>query len=134
MNRHAIVELPLRNDARGGLLFGQTPDHIPFPIKRFFVLYDPAPGASRGGHAHRVQHQFLVMLTGSVTVTVDDGQNRTAVRLYRPNLALHVPPMLWLDLDDFSPDAVCMVLTSDLYSESDYIRDRTEFLKLTSTA
>lgn len=134
MNRHALVELPQRNDARGGLLFGQSPDHIPFPIKRFFVLHAPAPGASRGGHAHREQHQFLVMLAGGASVTVDDGKARTSVRLDRPNLALHVPPMLWLDLDTFTPDAVCMVLTSDVYSESDYIRDRAEFLKLTRPA
>jgi len=134
MNRHALVALPERNDARGNLLFGQAPDHIPFAIGRFFALYDPAPGASRGGHAHRAQHQFLVMLAGAVTVTVDDGQNRTAIRLDRPTLALHVPPMLWLDLDDFTPGAVCMVLASDVYAESDYIRDRTEFLKLAETA
>jgi hypothetical protein len=131
MNGYALVELPQRNDARGGLLFGQSPDHIPFPIKRFFVLHAPAPGASRGGHAHRAQHQFLVMLAGSATVTVDDGATGTPILLDRPNLGLHVPPMLWLDLDGFSPDALCMVLTSGVYAESDYIRDRAEFLKLT---
>jgi UDP-2-acetamido-3-amino-2,3-dideoxy-glucuronate N-acetyltransferase len=131
MNRYALVELPERNDPRGSLLFGQVPDQIPFPVQRFFVLHGVAPGMHRGGHAHRAQHQFLVMLAGSVTVTVDDGATRTPVLLDRPNLALHVPPMLWLDLDGFSADAVCMVLTSDVYSEADYIRDRAEFLKLT---
>jgi hypothetical protein len=71
------------------------------------------------------------MLAGGVTVTVDDGKRRTSVRLDRPSTALHVPPMLWLELENFSTDAVCMVLTSDLYSEADYIRDRGEFLRLT---
>ena len=130
---HQLIELPKRADSRGALTFAQQGEHIPFPVKRFFALYGVAAGASRGGHAHRAQHQFLVMLAGVATVTVDDGKTRTPVRLDRPNLALHVPPMLWLDLDSFSPDAVCMVLTSDVYAESDYIRDRAEFLKLTKT-
>lgn len=134
LQSYRLVELPERKDARGALTFAQDPDQIPFPVKRFFALYKLAEGAHRGGHAHRQQHQFLVMLAGAVTITVDDGKNRTPLRLDRPNLALHVPPMLWLDLDDFSPDAVCMVLTSNVYSESDYIRDRAEFLKLTETA
>jgi len=131
---HRLIELPERKDGRGALSFAQEPDQIPFPVKRFFALYKLAPGTHRGGHAHRQQHQFLVMLAGAATITVDDGKTRTPLRLDRPNLALHAPPMLWLDLDDFTPDAVCMVLTSDVYSESDYIRDRTEFLKLTETA
>jgi hypothetical protein len=128
-----LIELPERADPRGALTFAQQGDHIPFAVKRFFALYGVAAGANRGGHAHRAQHQFLVMLAGATTVTVDDGKNRTPVRLDRPNLALHAPPMLWLDLDSFSPDAVCMVLTSDVYAESDYIRDRAEFLKLAKT-
>jgi len=131
---HRLIELPERKDGRGALTFAQEPDQIPFPVKRFFALYKLAEGTHRGGHAHRAQHQFLVMLAGAVTITVDDGKTRTPLRLDRPNLALHAPPMLWLDLDDFTADAVCMVLTSDVYSESDYIRDRTEFLKLTETA
>ncbi len=127
---HCLIELPERADARGALTFAQQGDQIPFSVKRFFALYGVAPGLSRGGHAHRAQHQLLVMLAGSVTVTVDDGTTRTPVVLDRPNLALHAPPMLWLDLEGFSEGAVCMVLTSDIYAESDYIRDRAEFLKL----
>jgi UDP-2-acetamido-3-amino-2,3-dideoxy-glucuronate N-acetyltransferase len=126
---HRTVELPKRADERGALIFGQMPDHVPFAIKRFFALVGVR--GDRGGHAHRAQHQFLVMLAGSVTVTVDDGATRTPVVLDRPNLALHAPPMLWLDLQGFSEDAVCMVLTSDVYSEADYIRDRADFLNLT---
>jgi len=128
-----LIELPERTDPRGALTFAQQGDHIPFAVKRFFALYGVAPGASRGGHAHRAQHQLLVLLAGAATVTVDDGKTRTPIRLDRPNLALHAPPMLWLDLDGFSPGAICMVLTSDVYAESDYIRDRAEFLKLAKT-
>jgi dTDP-4-dehydrorhamnose 3,5-epimerase-like enzyme len=130
---YRLIELPERADPRGALTFGQQGDHIPFPVKRFFALYGVAPGATRGGHAHRAQHQLLVMLAGAATITVDDGKTRTPVRLDRPNLALHAPPMLWLDLDSFSPGAVCLVLTSDVYAEADYIRDRAEFLQLTKT-
>jgi dTDP-4-dehydrorhamnose 3,5-epimerase-like enzyme len=127
---HRLVELAQRADARGALTFAQQGDQIPFAVKRFFALHDMAPGAHRGGHAHREQHQLLVMLTGAATVAVDDGKKRTEVRLDRPNLALHAPPMLWLDLDGFTPGAVCMVLASDVYAESDYIRDRDTFLLL----
>jgi hypothetical protein len=128
---HRLIELPVRGDARGGLTFAQQGDHFPFPVKRFFALYGLPPGASRGGHAHRGQHQFLVMLAGAATITVDDGATRTPVMLDRPTLALHTPPMLWLELDGFSDGAICMVLASDVYDEADYIRDRAEFLKLT---
>jgi len=128
--RHRLIELPERADARGALTFAQEGDHIPFPVKRFFAIYGVTEGASRGAHAHRAQHQFLVMLAGRSVVTVDNGADRTAVALDRPNLALYAPPMLWLELDKFSAGAVCMVLTSDVYSESDYIRDRAEFVRL----
>jgi oxalate decarboxylase/phosphoglucose isomerase-like protein (cupin superfamily) len=127
--QYRLIELPERRDARGALTFAQDGEHIPFPVKRFFALYDLAPGATRGGHAHRAQHQLLMMLAGGATITVDDGRERAAVRLDRPSQALHVPPLLWLDLDDFTPGGVCMVLTSDLYSEADYIRDHDAFLR-----
>lgn len=126
---HRLIELPERADARGSLVFAQNGDQIPFTVKRFFALYGLPTGAVRGGHAHRAQHQLLMMLSGRATITVDDGKRRTAVRLDRPNQALHIPPLLWLDLDDFTPGAVCMVLTSDLYSEADYIRDHDAFLR-----
>jgi len=128
--KHTLLELPKRTDARGNLVFAQDRDHIPFPVKRFFLLYSVARHATRGGHAHRAQHQLLVMTAGSATVTVDDGKTRTPVRLDNPAMALHAPPMLWLDLEDFSEDAACLVLTSDVYSEKDYIRERSEFLQL----
>jgi dTDP-4-dehydrorhamnose 3,5-epimerase-like enzyme len=128
--KHSLLELPKRSDARGNLIFAQDRDHIPFPVKRFFLLYGLCKDATRGGHAHRAQHQLLMMTAGGATVTVDDGQTRTPIRLDNPAIALHVPPMLWLDLEDFSEGAACLVLTSDVYSEKDYIRERNEFLRL----
>ena len=128
---HRLIELPERADARGKLIFAQQDDQIPFPVKRFFVLFDVAPRASRGGHAHRAQHQLLVATSGAVTVAVDNGHKREDVYLDRPNLALYAPPMLWLDLRDFSAGASVLVLASDVYAESDYVRDWREFNRLT---
>jgi hypothetical protein len=130
--KHALLDLPKHSDVRGNLVFAQGSDHIPFPVKRFFLLYDIPGGAKRGGHAHRTQHQLLVMTAGGATITVDDGRTRTPVRLDNPTRALHVPPMLWLELEEFTASAACLVLTSDLYSEGDYIRERDEFLRLTA--
>jgi dTDP-4-dehydrorhamnose 3,5-epimerase-like enzyme len=124
---HRLITLPKHSDARGSLVFGQEADHVPFPIKRFFLLYDVS--GPRGGHAHREQHQFLTMAMGSVTILIDDGRTQTSVRLDRPELALHVPPGYWLELSDFSPGASCLVLASGPYSEADYIRDRNAFAR-----
>lgn len=125
-----LFELPEHADPRGALVFAQDGDHLPFPVRRFFALYNVVPGAARGGHAHRRQHQLLVVFGGSVVITVDDGQTRTTLTLDRPTLALHAPPMLWLELTDFTPGAVCLCLTSEVYTEQDYVRDREEFLRL----
>jgi hypothetical protein len=131
-SRHILVELPERSDDRGSLVFGQEGGLIPFPIKRFFAIYGVAEDASRGAHAHREQHQFLVMLTGQARVTIKNGCDTTQLSLDRPTLALHAPPMLWLELDGFSREACCLVLTSDVYRESDYIRDWETFSRLTA--
>ena len=127
--RHSLLELPEIRDSRGILTYAQE-EKLPFTIKRLFVLYGLEQGVERGGHAHKAQHQLLVMMKGSVLITVDNGKARIPVSLERPSQALHVPPMLWLDLTDFSSGAVCAVLASDVYDESDYIRDRAAFLKL----
>lgn len=128
---HALTELAEVIDDRGRLLVAQANADVPFPIKRLFVLHGLAEGASRGYHAHREQHQLLFMLAGSCTVIVDNGATREAVRLDHPALALHAPPMLWLELEDFTPGAICAVLTSGEYDPQDYIRDRAEFDALT---
>ena len=98
--------------------FAQQGNQIPFQVRRIFYLHDIAPGPTRGGHAHLARHQFLIMMAGGCTVTVDDGTTRTPIRLFLGAEALYLPPLLWLDLGEFTEDAVCCVLTSDLYDEA----------------
>jgi len=129
--RHRLVEIPCKGDARGLLHFAQEPQHIPFTVRRIFYLHRMPPGTSRGGHAHRLQHQFLVLLAGSARIEIDNGQSRQSVIMDDPGRALYCPPMLWLELGDFSSNALCLVLTSDVYDEADYIRDAAEFRRLT---
>jgi dTDP-4-dehydrorhamnose 3,5-epimerase-like enzyme len=128
---HRLVSLPVIRDARGALGFAQAGAQIPFEPRRVFYLYSVAAGASRGGHAHRAQHQFLIQLAGRCRVTVTDGSARHEIALENDAQGLYLPPMLWLDLDNFTPDAVCLVLASGVYDESDYIRDMAEFRRLT---
>jgi len=127
---HRLIELPVRSDERGSLGFAQYPQHIPFPPKRVFYLYGLPSGSSRGGHAHRRLEQFILMLAGGCEVLVDNGVERGRVNLSTPSVGLYVPPMLWLELRGFAPNAVCVVLASDVYDEADYIRDRAEFGRL----
>lgn len=129
-----LIELPERRDARGAISFAQVEDQIPFLVKRIFHIYDVAEGQMRGDHAHREQHQFLIMFSGSCTVTADTGRERRDFQLSRPNQALYAPPMNWLTLKDFSPTSVCGVLASDAYQESDYVRDYDEFLELAQSS
>jgi len=130
MTDHRLIELPLRRDPRGSLVFAQQGDHIPFAVKRIFYIYDVPAGASRAGHAHRAQHQCLILLSGSCAVTIDDGSRRSQVGLSSPRIALYVPPLTWLDIESFSAGSICLVLTSDVYTEADYVRDYEEFAHL----
>jgi dTDP-4-dehydrorhamnose 3,5-epimerase-like enzyme len=128
---HRLIELPnFGDDEQGFLLVAQQHAQVPFEIRRLFALHRIAPGAARGFHAHREQHQLLIMLAGQCRVVVDDGRRRTEVILDRPSLALHAPPMVWLELEGFSRDAVCAVLASGDYDPDEYIRDRAEFERL----
>lgn len=128
--RFRLVELPQRTDARGSLGFAEEGAHVPFPVRRFFYLYALAPGAKRAGHAHRLQEQFLVMLHGACSVVIDDGRTRTELILSSPAVALYAPPLNWLELRDFSDNAVCAVLASGKFDQSDYIRDYGQFREL----
>lgn len=125
-----LVELPKITDLRGNLTFAEGDRHVPFAIRRVFYLYDVPTGASRGAHAHREQHQFLVCLSGSFDVMVDDGTRQHQVHLNRPWKGLHIPPMIWAAELNFDPGTVCLVLASDLYREPDYIREYDEFRAL----
>ena len=110
-----------------------TPIHnsveIPFDVCRVFYLYDVPGGESRGAHAHLECHQFLVALSGSFEVLLNDGNTQRLIQLNRPYLGLHIPPMIWASEINFSSGSICLVLASELYNEGDYIRDYEDFLK-----
>ncbi|RMH41575.1 MAG: WxcM-like domain-containing protein [Gammaproteobacteria bacterium] len=124
-----ILELPKISDPRGNLSFIEGGHHIPFDIKRVYYLYDVPGGSERGSHAHKSLHQFIVAISGSFDVLLDDGMTKKRFHLNRSYYGLYVCPMIWRELNNFSSGAVCLVLASDYYDEGDYIRDYHEFLK-----
>lgn len=125
--------MPLIEDLRGALTFGEVDKHLPFAPKRFFVIYDVPSTRVRGEHAHRKLHQFLVCVRGSCSVLVDDGHQREEVVLDRATLGLHIPPMVWAVQYKYSKDALLVVLASDVYDEADYIRDYDDFVREVTT-
>ena len=125
-----IIELPKISDPRGNLSFIEGGQHIPFDIKRVYYLYDVPGGSDRGAHAHKTLHQFIVAMSGSFDVLLNDGNKATRFHLNRSYYGLYVCPMMWRDLDNFSSGAVCMVLASEHYEAADYIRDYSEFLTM----
>jgi len=124
-----LCEMPQIMDLRGSLTFAEYDKSLPFIPRRFFLVFDVPSREVRGEHAHRECHQFLVCIKGSCSVVVDDGEKRTEVILNRPNLGLHIHPMVWATEYKYSPDAVLMVLASEIYKAEDYIRDYDQFLK-----
>lgn len=124
-----LIELPKITDQRGNLTFIENINHIPFNIKRVYYLYDVPGGASRAGHAHRSLQQFLIAISGSFDVTLDDGFSQKKFHLNRSYYGLLIPPMLWRLIDNFSSGSVCLALASDFYDESDYFRDYEDFLQ-----
>lgn len=125
----SVHELPQVVDLRGSLSFAEIGQGLPFLPRRYFLVFDVPSREVRGEHAHRACHQFLVCIKGSCSVVVDDGRNRAEVLLDRPNLGIHVPPLVWATEYKYSPDAVLLVLASDVYKAEDYIRDYDLFLK-----
>lgn len=113
-------------DGRGNLSVIEK-DCLPFEIKRVYYLYDVPSDSSRGGHAHIELQQFLIALSGSFDVVLDDGKNRRSITLNRPNRGLLIPNGIWRELENFSAGAVCLSLVSDVYKEDDYIRDYNDF-------
>jgi dTDP-4-dehydrorhamnose 3,5-epimerase-like enzyme len=124
------ISLPKISDPRGNLSFIEGDQHIPFDIKRVYYLYDVPGGSDRGSHAHKSLHQFIVAMSGSFDVVLDDGTRKHRFHLNRSYYGLYVCPMMWRDLDNFSSGAVCMVLASTHYDPSDYIRDYSEYLQI----
>ncbi|MBD62546.1 MAG: hypothetical protein CMD68_00485 [Gammaproteobacteria bacterium] len=124
-----IIKLPKISDVRGNLTFVESERHVPFDLKRVYYLYDVPGGAERGAHGHKNLEQFIVALSGSFDVLLDDGHNKKRVQMNRPYYGLYVCPMIWRDITNFSSGAVCMVFASEYYDEADYFRDYDQFLK-----
>lgn len=126
----AIFELPKIKNRAGNITPVHNSSEIPFGVKRIFYLYDIPGGESRGAHAHKNCHQFLIAASGSFEVLLDDGKTKKLVQLNRPYIGLHIPPGIWASEINFSSGAICLVLASHHYDGSDYIRDYDDYLKL----
>lgn len=127
-----LIGLPKIEDRRGNLSFFESDSHIPFNIKRTYWIYDVPGGYERGGHAFKKQNEFIVALSGSFDVIIDDGRSKKNFSLNRSYYGLFVPSGLWRQMHNFSTNSLALVASSTLFSEDDYIRDYQEFLKTKS--
>jgi len=121
-----MINLPKIFDARGNLTFIENRKHVPFEIKRVFYLYDVPGGESRGGHANINTEQFIIAMSGSFDVIVDDGIRKKKFNLNRAYYGLYIPAMFWRSIENFSSGGVCLVLANSFY-EDDYIRSYRDF-------
>ena len=124
-----IVELPRFLDERGNLSVIEEEKDVPFKIQRSYWIYDVPGGEHRGGHAYKQNCEFIVALSGSFDVILDDGKERKTFSLNRSYYGLYVPKGLWRELDNFSTNSLALILSSTKYDANDYIRDFNEFLK-----
>ena len=126
----SIVELDKHHsDRKGNLTVVENGKTLSFDVKRVYYLYDVPAGESRGSHAHRNLEQLIIAVSGSFSITLDDGKFKQTFFLNRPYQGLHIKAGIWRDLGDFSSGAVCLVLASDIYDKEDYIRDYKEYLE-----
>lgn len=123
-----LIDLPKFEDPRGNLSFIEEEKHIPFKIERTYWIYDVPGGQVRGGHAFKVQQEFIVALSGSFDVLVDDGKEQKIYSLNRSYYGLYLPTGLWREMQNFSTNSLAMVLSSTVFSEEDYIREYPDFL------
>jgi hypothetical protein len=123
----SIISLPRLSDPRGDLTFIEADQHLPFSIKRVYYLYNVPKTQERGGHAHKDLHQLMIAISGSFDVLLGDGLKKKKFKLSQPDQGLYICPLIWRDLQNFSSGAVCMVLASSNYIESDYFRNFNEF-------
>ncbi len=124
-----LIHLPKITDIRGDLTFGEYDKHLPFIPKRYFVIAGVPTKEVRGEHAHKITHQFLICLQGSLHVVVDNGSLQDELILNSSNIGLYLPPLIWGIQYQYSADAILLVLASEGYEAEDYIRDYSEFLK-----
>ncbi len=124
-----ILHLPKIEDPRGNLSFIEENEHIPFKIKRTYWIYDVPGGQIRGGHAFKEQEEFIIALSGSFDVVVDDGVSKQTFSLNRSYCGLIIPAGLWRQMQNFSTNSLAMVLSSTHYNEADYMYDYSKFVK-----
>jgi dTDP-4-dehydrorhamnose 3,5-epimerase-like enzyme len=125
-----VIEAARRGDERGSLVPFEGGRTVPFDIARVYTVFGTLPGVRRGFHAHRRLNQAAVAVAGSCTMLLDDGRQQCRIQLDQPDRLLTLPPMVWHQMEEFSPDCVLMVLADAPYDEADYIRDHGEFMRL----
>jgi len=125
----SIIELPKINFRAGNITPIEGNTNIPFDIERVFYLYDIPGGESRGAHAHKKCHQFLIAASGSFDVKLDDGINKRIISLNRPYVGVHILPGIWASEVNFSSGSICLVHVSDKFDKADYIREYSEYLE-----
>ncbi len=130
LNKINIINLPKIEDQRGNLSFYESLNHIPFEIKRTYWIYDVPGGQKRGGHAFKAQHEFIIALSGSFDVKLNDGLSEKTFSLNRSYYGLYVPNMIWREMLNFSSNSLALIVSSTHYSNADYIRDYSDFQKL----
>ena len=123
-----IINLPKILDERGNLSFLEETKHIPFEIKRTYWIYDVPGGETRGGHAYRTNQEFIVAISGSFDVTLNDGNDKKTFSLNRSYYGLYVPNGLWRHMENFSTNSLALIIASEDYDANDYIRDYDQFL------
>ena len=128
-----IIHLPKIVDDRGNLSFIEECNHIPFKIERTFWIYDVPGGECRGGHAYKETEEFIVALSGSFDVVLNDGEKERVFQLNRSYYGLYVPKMMWREMRNFSTNSLALVMASTPYDAEDYIRDFNEFKKASLT-
>jgi len=124
----SIIMLPVIKNRAGNITPVHNSKEIPFDVKRIFYLYDIPSGESRGAHAHKKCHQFLIAASGSFEVLLNDGKTQRLMQLNRPYLGLHIPSMIWASEINFSSGSICLVMASAFYNSDDYIRSYDNFL------
>lgn len=129
INDCQIIALGKIHNQAGNITVIEREDNMPFKTQRIFYIYDIPGGEGRGAHAHKECHQLLIAASGSFNVKLDDGLINKIVTLNRPYYGLHIPPGIWAQEFDFSSGSICLVLTSHKYSETDYIRDYSEYIQ-----
>jgi dTDP-4-dehydrorhamnose 3,5-epimerase-like enzyme len=129
-SKFRIIDLPKFLDVRGNLSFVEQNNHIPFEIKRTYWLYDVPGGEARGGHAYISNEEFIVALSGSFDVVVDDGTEKKVFQMNRSYYGLYIPKGMWREINNFSSNSFALEFGSVEYNEDDYIRDYDTFLKL----